>query len=73
MLHNQVGFERFLFVSYLPMATFAFSIQVPEDEKNLGPFDRLIHVYHFTKDTQNQTVMMETWLMFICIYKKNTA
>ncbi|KAL4200392.1 hypothetical protein AMTRI_Chr03g56220 [Amborella trichopoda] len=29
---------------------------IPEEEKNLGPHDRLIHVYHFTKDTtQNQT------------------
>ncbi|KAJ3669935.1 hypothetical protein LUZ60_010259 [Juncus effusus] len=29
--------------------------EIPEEEKNLGPQDRLIHVYHFTKDTQNQT------------------
>ncbi|KAK9939265.1 hypothetical protein M0R45_015967 [Rubus argutus] len=29
--------------------------EVPEEEKNLGPNDRVIHVYHFTKDTaQNQ-------------------
>ncbi|KMT11619.1 hypothetical protein BVRB_5g109330 [Beta vulgaris subsp. vulgaris] len=29
--------------------------EIPEDEKNLEPNDRLIHVYHFTKDTaQNQ-------------------
>ncbi|CAL0315809.1 unnamed protein product [Lupinus luteus] len=29
--------------------------EVPEEEKNLGPHGRLIHVYHFTKDTaQNQ-------------------
>ncbi|CAN6577228.1 unnamed protein product [Malus baccata var. baccata] len=29
--------------------------EIPEEEKNLGPHDRLIHVYHFTKDTaQNQ-------------------
>ncbi|PIN20240.1 Ubiquitin carboxyl-terminal hydrolase [Handroanthus impetiginosus] len=29
--------------------------EVPEEEKNLGPHDRLIHVYHFMKDTaQNQ-------------------
>ncbi|TYK21699.1 ubiquitin carboxyl-terminal hydrolase 13-like isoform X2 [Cucumis melo var. makuwa] len=29
--------------------------EIPEEEKNLGPNDRLIHVYHFTKDTaQNQ-------------------
>lgn len=31
--------------------------QIPEEEKNLAPNDRLIHVYHFTKDTaQNQMV-----------------
>nr|XP_043609008.1 ubiquitin C-terminal hydrolase 12-like isoform X2 [Erigeron canadensis] len=29
--------------------------EIPEEEKNLGPQDRLIHVYHFIKDTaQNQ-------------------
>ncbi|KAK6126581.1 hypothetical protein DH2020_039692 [Rehmannia glutinosa] len=29
--------------------------QIPEEEKNLGPNDRLIHVYHFTKESaQNQ-------------------
>ncbi|KAJ1410275.1 Ubiquitin specific protease, conserved site [Sesbania bispinosa] len=29
--------------------------EIPEEEKNLGQHDRLIHVYHFTKDTaQNQ-------------------
>jgi ubiquitin carboxyl-terminal hydrolase 7 len=32
-----------------------FESQIPEEEKNLGPHDRLIHVYHFTKETaQNQ-------------------
>ncbi|KAF7815408.1 ubiquitin carboxyl-terminal hydrolase 12-like isoform X1 [Senna tora] len=25
--------------------------EIPEEEKNLGPHDRLIHVYHFNKDT----------------------
>jgi hypothetical protein len=31
--------------------------QIPEEEKNLGPHDRLIHVYHFMKDpNQNQVV-----------------
>ncbi|KAK4480450.1 hypothetical protein RD792_013523, partial [Penstemon davidsonii] len=31
--------------------------EIPEEEKNLGPHDRLIHVYHFVKDTaQNQVV-----------------
>lgn len=29
--------------------------EIPEEEKNLGPNDRLIHVYHFTKESaQNQ-------------------
>ncbi|XP_057549722.1 ubiquitin C-terminal hydrolase 12-like [Amaranthus tricolor] len=29
--------------------------EIPEEEKNLGSHDRLIHVYHFTKETaQNQ-------------------
>ncbi|KAL1815103.1 ubiquitin C-terminal hydrolase 12 isoform X1 [Daucus carota subsp. sativus] len=29
--------------------------EIPEEEKNLGPHDRLIHVYHFSKETaQNQ-------------------
>ncbi|XP_056171640.1 ubiquitin C-terminal hydrolase 12-like isoform X2 [Syzygium oleosum] len=29
--------------------------EIPEEEKDLGPHDRLIHVYHFTKETpQNQ-------------------
>ncbi|GKV41839.1 hypothetical protein SLEP1_g49320 [Rubroshorea leprosula] len=29
--------------------------EIPEEEKNLGPHDRLIHVYHFIKETaQNQ-------------------
>jgi len=32
-------------------------LQIPEEEKNLGPQDRLIHVYHFTKESgQNQMV-----------------
>lgn len=32
-------------------------LQIPEEEKNLGPHDRLIHVYHLMKDTtQNQVV-----------------
>ncbi|KAL2600182.1 hypothetical protein AAZV13_10G096600 [Glycine max] len=31
--------------------------EIPEEEKNLGSHDRLIHVYHFLKDTtQNQQV-----------------
>nr|GFC24662.1 ubiquitin carboxyl-terminal hydrolase 12-like isoform X2 [Tanacetum cinerariifolium] len=34
--------------------------EIPEEEKNLGTQDRLIHVYHFTKGaTQNQMVYHE--------------
>ncbi|CAN4126350.1 unnamed protein product [Withania somnifera] len=29
--------------------------EIPEEEKNLGPHDRLIHVYHFMDPTQNLT------------------
>lgn len=33
--------------------------QIPVEEKNLGPHDRLIHVYHFMKDpNQNQMVSL---------------
>lgn len=28
-----------------------YILQIPEEEKNLGPQDRVIHVYHFTWDT----------------------
>jgi hypothetical protein len=32
-------------------------LQIPEEEKDLGPQDRVIHVYHFTWDTaENQMV-----------------
>ncbi|KAL4560643.1 hypothetical protein LXL04_032796 [Taraxacum kok-saghyz] len=32
--------------------------EIPEEEKDLGPTDRLIHVYHFTiKTAHNQTVL----------------
>ncbi|GAB2296160.1 CSN-associated deubiquitinating enzyme Ubp12 [Dionaea muscipula] len=31
--------------------------EIPEEEKNLGPHDRLIHVYHFIMEVaQNQTL-----------------
>lgn len=42
-------------------------LQIPEEEKNIGPQDRLIHVYHFTKDTaQNQ--MVNSFNAFILFY-----
>lgn len=43
--------------------------QIPEEEKNIGPHDRLIHVYHFTKDTaQNQMVNSFNWFISFCIF-----
>ena len=41
-------------------------LQIPEEEKNLGPHDRLIHVYHFMKDP-NQNQMVNTDWKF-CLY-----
>ncbi|KVI07404.1 Peptidase C19 domain-containing protein [Cynara cardunculus var. scolymus] len=39
---------------YLSLGTFIIH-NIPEEEKDLGPQDRLIHVYHFMKDaSQNQ-------------------
>jgi hypothetical protein len=33
------------------------NLQIPEEEKELGPQERLIHVYHFTRDaSQNHMV-----------------
>ncbi|RCV38640.1 hypothetical protein SETIT_8G159100v2 [Setaria italica] len=34
--------------------------EIPEEEKNIGPNDRLIHVYHFTKDI-NQTQQIQNF------------
>ncbi|RVW38446.1 Ubiquitin carboxyl-terminal hydrolase 12 [Vitis vinifera] len=40
---------------FLPICFLPLNSLIPEEEKNLGPHDRLIHVYHFTKETvQNQ-------------------
>ncbi|KAF9675045.1 hypothetical protein SADUNF_Sadunf10G0190700 [Salix dunnii] len=44
--------------------------KIPEEEKNLGPHDRLIHVYHFTKDTtQNQVVQNFGEPFFLVIHE----
>jgi hypothetical protein len=33
------------------------NLQIPDEEKELGPQERLIHVYHFTRDaSQNHMV-----------------
>jgi len=50
------------------MSCLSFGLQIPEEEKNLGPHDRLIHVYHFTKDTaQNQMVYIIVFDPFLLI------
>jgi ubiquitin carboxyl-terminal hydrolase 7 len=39
------------------MGVLSLDVQIPEEEKELGPQDRLIHVYHFTRDaSQNHMV-----------------
>ncbi|XP_010519993.1 PREDICTED: ubiquitin carboxyl-terminal hydrolase 12-like isoform X2 [Tarenaya hassleriana] len=44
--------------------------EIPEEEKNIGPNDRLIHVYHFTKESgQNQTQVQnfgEPFFLVLC-------
>ncbi|CAL5343067.1 unnamed protein product [Camellia sinensis] len=46
---------------------------IPEEEKNLGPHDRLIHVYHFMKDTaQNQVVQNFGEPFFLVIHESET-
>ncbi|KAL1540994.1 ubiquitin carboxyl-terminal hydrolase 13 [Salvia divinorum] len=44
---------------------------IPEEEKNLGQHDRIIHVYHFIKETaQNQGNFREPF--FLVIHEKET-
>ncbi|GMP99193.1 hypothetical protein CsSME_00046759 [Camellia sinensis var. sinensis] len=48
---------------------------IPEEEKNLGPHDRLIHVYHFTKETaQNQMQQIQNFgePFFLVIHEGET-
>ncbi|GAU36434.1 hypothetical protein TSUD_19700 [Trifolium subterraneum] len=47
-------FQRHPYMIYL-VSPMQQMFNIPEEEKNLGPHDRMIHVYHFLKDTaQNQ-------------------
>ncbi|KAK7344727.1 hypothetical protein VNO77_14702 [Canavalia gladiata] len=47
--------------------------EIPEEEKNLGTHDRLIHVYHFMKDTtQNQQVQNFGDPFFLVIHEGDT-
>jgi ubiquitin carboxyl-terminal hydrolase 7 len=48
--------------------------QIPEEEKNLGPHDRLIHVYHFMKDpNQNQQIQNFGDPFLMVIHEGETA
>ncbi|MQM10211.1 hypothetical protein Taro_043102 [Colocasia esculenta] len=46
--------------------------EIPEEEKNIGPHDRLIHVYHFMKDPQNQMVQNFGEPFFLVIHEGET-
>ncbi|KAL6989163.1 CSN-associated deubiquitinating enzyme Ubp12, partial [Sarracenia purpurea var. burkii] len=48
--------------------------EIPEEEKNLGPHDRLIHVYHFTKDTAQNQVQVQNFgePFFLVIHEGET-
>ncbi|KAI3916569.1 hypothetical protein MKW98_026311 [Papaver atlanticum] len=46
--------------------------EIPEEEKNLGPNDRLIHVYHFTKDTTQMQVQNFGEPFFLLIHEGET-
>ncbi|XP_009368548.2 ubiquitin C-terminal hydrolase 12-like isoform X1 [Pyrus x bretschneideri] len=48
--------------------------EVPEEEKNLGPNDRVIHVYHFTKDTAQNRMQIQNFgePFFLVIHEGET-
>ncbi len=49
------------------MGGLSLDVQIPEEEKELGPQDRLIHVYHFTRDaSQNHMVCSSPF--FLCLF-----
>ncbi|KAF6169872.1 hypothetical protein GIB67_034264 [Kingdonia uniflora] len=57
------------FESFCPL----FWSQIPEEEKDLGPHDRLIHVYHFNKDpSQNPIVQNFGEPFFLIIHEGET-
>ncbi|KAK7306657.1 hypothetical protein VNO77_44609 [Canavalia gladiata] len=48
--------------------------EIPEEEKNLGPHDRLIHVYHFNKDTAQNQMQIQNFgePFFLVIHEGDT-
>lgn len=57
--------------------SFHLYLQIPEEEKNLGPHDCLIHVYHFmNEENQNQVVISLTlciWLKFVYVWDNDPS
>jgi ubiquitin carboxyl-terminal hydrolase 7 len=48
-------------------------IQIPEEEKDLGAHDRLIHVYHFSRDaSQNHMVQNFGEPFFLVVHETET-
>nr|GEW40507.1 ubiquitin carboxyl-terminal hydrolase 12-like isoform X2 [Tanacetum cinerariifolium] len=48
--------------------------EIPEDEKNIGPQDRLIHVYHFIKDSAQNQMQVQNFgdPFFLVIHEDET-
>ncbi|KAL4560640.1 hypothetical protein LXL04_032793 [Taraxacum kok-saghyz] len=48
--------------------------EIPEEEKDLGPTDRLIHVYHFTKETAQNQMQVQNFgePFFLIIHEDET-
>ncbi|XP_022765603.1 ubiquitin carboxyl-terminal hydrolase 13-like isoform X1 [Durio zibethinus] len=48
--------------------------EIPEEEKNIGPHDRLIHVYHFMKDSAQNQVQVQNFgePFFLVIHEGET-
>ncbi|KAL4576836.1 hypothetical protein LXL04_012936 [Taraxacum kok-saghyz] len=48
--------------------------EIPEEEKNLGPQDQLIHVYHFTKESAQNQMQVKNFgePFFLVIYENET-
>ncbi|CAH1414418.1 unnamed protein product [Lactuca virosa] len=43
--------------------------EIPEEEKDLGPTDRLIHVYHFTKETTHNQMQVQNFGVKVATHK----
>ncbi|KAL4385931.1 hypothetical protein GQ457_09G027490 [Hibiscus cannabinus] len=69
----QNGDFRFLLLkSAITIHFFKRILEIPEEEKNLGPHDRLIHVYHFLKDTTQNQVQNFGEPFFLVIHETET-